>query len=1251
MTDDLSLIKSNPLLPAENFDFLKQEGIGHIEQLGSERWNEYNTSDPGITILEAVSYAITDLAYRTSFDVKDLLTPAQLSKQMWDKIFYTARQILHGNPVTISDWRKVIIDTDGVRNAWVEVSKDYEVPIYVDYDWVQTRKTCEGKPCFGLLSLQPDATEIKKIRTEKGLGQDFKAAIEHLEAQIQEQIKKLSEVWFLTSELDPNVPAEKALLDQREEKMKQWIAEWKLIFTEWKKADSVVDLKKAIQDQIERLYVILLKPGQDPVDVRLQIKALLDELGTTVSLILGYLTLGQDTNKIVELNGLYNIIIAYEENIVDDQQREEVRDKIIDKLHQRRNLCEDFLSFNAVDYDDFTVDALIVVEEHTDPDELLAQIAFAIYRYFSPRLGFYTIDQMLAKGYTVAEVFEGPALKHGFIDTEELENTDLFRDLRLSDLIHLISDIKGIVAVTNFYIPVEAIDDHDKDISLYFDRWIAKLRAERKMARFDLNKSKFTILKENSATRYNSGQPGDRRIDRPARRFEDLKSQDQAYKLHGHQNDFPIEVGENMDLEDYFPIQYSLPMVYGVGEREILPPHPTDTRTLQAYQLKGYMQFFEQIVSDYHAQLNHLNDLFSFDENVQQTYYTHLLKEIHNFKDLILDYDPVAGETDEEVMAEFAKIIQHFIEPPEKYHARRNTLLNHLLARFNEDLTEYEALCRYMNLSEVEARLIGDKIGLLQDYPKVSSQRGKGFNYQNGEQIWNTDNITGAERRLGRLLGFKNIQRRTLAPTLLSQETVLVKNAKGEWVPKLSPKGEPMVVIKIVDECDALLLTSNEIKNVACCVDEFMNLLLAQAESRKNYHLIDRLKGIKRGKQKDQIGEFGYTLLDAEGYEIGQGPTFKTKNERDEAIQKLMAVVELISDNEGMHLVEHILLRPKLDSVLPYADFTEPFDNADVPVQEVDLLRICLDPCDLNKGVNDRVDKPEYRVRISRIPAEKCYNDEPWVLQILNEANENVLFAQVLFDEDGQLVTPPYLLTFRRYEALNERLDDLRAYGAEPDNYKRIVYTEIRKPDAAGKENSYFSFRILNEEGEMLAQTRYHDLLADAEKERDALVKYFAFQRNLYCEVNPCDHHEDPYSFRVTIVLPCWSKRFRNPDYRHFVEKTIHTELPAHIQATIKWVGIGQMQLFEEKYCNWLEEFMTNYYPEYGPVNELVRVLNNLKECGDCEEECSGKLESSGLDRSSLERSGLERSGLDRSGLDRPGPEQPKSTTKRRKST
>jgi hypothetical protein len=108
---------------AQDFYRLRREGIGHIQQAGSDHWTDYNTHDPGISILEALSYAITDLAYRTGFPIEDILassgSAAAGDEPYPDQTFYSARRILTVNPTTAEDFRRLLIDVEQVRNAWV----------------------------------------------------------------------------------------------------------------------------------------------------------------------------------------------------------------------------------------------------------------------------------------------------------------------------------------------------------------------------------------------------------------------------------------------------------------------------------------------------------------------------------------------------------------------------------------------------------------------------------------------------------------------------------------------------------------------------------------------------------------------------------------------------------------------------------------------------------------------------------------------------------------------------------------------------------------------------------------------------------------------------------------------------------------------------------------------------------------------------------------------------------------------------
>ena len=61
--------------------------------------------------------------------MKDLLAPSP--EEEAKKQFFTAREILTVNPLTINDYRKLLIDIDGVKNAWLEIiGEDSQPKIY-----------------------------------------------------------------------------------------------------------------------------------------------------------------------------------------------------------------------------------------------------------------------------------------------------------------------------------------------------------------------------------------------------------------------------------------------------------------------------------------------------------------------------------------------------------------------------------------------------------------------------------------------------------------------------------------------------------------------------------------------------------------------------------------------------------------------------------------------------------------------------------------------------------------------------------------------------------------------------------------------------------------------------------------------------------------------------------------------------------------------------------------------------------------
>lgn len=116
--------------PGMDYALLREEGIKCIEKLAGSCWTDYNAHDPGVTILEALCYAITDLSYRLSFEVEDLL--AYPAGESHPPLFLTARESLTVNPLTINDYRKLLIDIEGIANAWLEPIDAPQPDLYYD---------------------------------------------------------------------------------------------------------------------------------------------------------------------------------------------------------------------------------------------------------------------------------------------------------------------------------------------------------------------------------------------------------------------------------------------------------------------------------------------------------------------------------------------------------------------------------------------------------------------------------------------------------------------------------------------------------------------------------------------------------------------------------------------------------------------------------------------------------------------------------------------------------------------------------------------------------------------------------------------------------------------------------------------------------------------------------------------------------------------------------------------------------------
>ena len=763
----ITIPKLPVMTPPEDFYTLRREGIGFIEQMASSLWTDYNTHDPGITALEALCYAITDLGYRTDWDIKDILAPAiaspDLSHPFPNQPFFTAREILTVNPWTPDDFRRLLIDLEKVRNAWMFCKQCACDTSY--YAW------CDNG---GLtLSYLPPANPNLTPKTVWPLG-------------LYEALLEL--------ESDPDLGD---LNDRKIESVYQvrdangaHVAGLELRFPEMNLADGeqwalFLDSGDAFAGLNGQSFTLKLTRFGATKTYDLFGDPTLDDAGRDAYLRnhwrgIFYLSfeidLAPSGKKIVIANAALRLIGSAEtKNVVtapglkgvfEDQSAngfiQRYRKKEILKaaavasakaaLQSHRNLDEDYCRVKVIGIEEVAVCADVETAPDADIELVQARVWFEIEQYFNPPVPFYTLQELLDQGEPVEEIFDGPELQSGFIKSDDLENAQLKSVLCASDLIHRLMDIDGVIAVNQLQmtkydsegnvISGAADPDWDSGGNPVFDPgktgafWLLYIGRQHQ-PRLYPNGSRFLF--------YKNGLPLLPRMDEARDTLIQLQGEAERAKISSAPNDLPIPAGKYRNPEDYFPVQYSFPLTYGIGPAE-LPSHASAERRAQAKQLKAYLLVFEQILGNAFAQLAHAADLFSLDPGVKQTYFVRLFSEqiISGYNEL------VTSGLDQTTLQAMAETEPEFLQ-------RRNRFLDHVLARFGEDFGDYALLLTNLQGQKVALdRLIQSKISFLAAYPLVSHDRSRAFNYTLAPcALWNQP---GIKKRVSLLLGYPDLQ-------------------------------------------------------------------------------------------------------------------------------------------------------------------------------------------------------------------------------------------------------------------------------------------------------------------------------------------------------------------------------------------------------------------------------------------------------------------------------------------------------------
>ena len=87
----------------------------------------------------------------------------------------------------------------------------------------------------------------------------------------------------------------------------------------------------------------------------------------------------------------------------------------------------------------------------------------------------------------------------------------------------------------------------------------------------------------------------------------------------------------------------------------------------------------------------------------------------------------------------------------------------------------------------------------------------------------------------------------------------------------------------------------------------------------------------------------------------------------------------------------------------------------------------------------------------------------------------------------------------------------------------------------------------------------------------------------------------DSYSFIASTVLPYWSKRYKDENFKRFISNTLLRETPAHITLNTLWLSPKQLCKFEDAYWQWRRHKSELELCDADMPCDLIECLSSLR--------------------------------------------------------
>jgi hypothetical protein len=477
--------------------------------------------------------------------------------------------------------------------------------------------------------------------------------------------------------------------------------------------------------------------------------------------------------------GLYHVYLKLHDLQIYQRKKDDIADRARKILMANRNLGEDFSKIQFLEKQKIAVDAKLIIRYNANAEDVMIEIFTILDEFFNTAINHYPRRKVLDLGKSVENVFDGPFLENGYIDDQELK--DRSKMIHIDQVREVLSDIDSVLTVSEIRFRKNGKVIDEESISFERDEYPA---FDKDFLSEPLERLPIILEKQGKASLVDV---------KKVKRICNSKLNKPAQRLTADQSLSPKEFHSNLYLKDlayYTSIQNFFPHIYGITKWGTPARAPMEVKK-KAKQLKGYLLLFEHFFSTYLVGLTELRYLFSSEAKTPETKYNLFPFDVPDVDALIKKDDE--GDAREKVEMQLRKLNLEFSLPLKK----KNEILDHLLARFNEEFPEEILMYKpgkdhITSFSITLEELIRAKAKFLQDYPTLSRNRGVGFDYTVMARL--NENVSGLKKRICLQLGISNYNNKSLTQPLkqgvrlkkedvneaLSQEAKETNNDEGQ---------------------------------------------------------------------------------------------------------------------------------------------------------------------------------------------------------------------------------------------------------------------------------------------------------------------------------------------------------------------------------------------------------------------------------------------------------------------------------------